>query len=96
MGRMGRRGEGRGLREGEGVKASMLSPSQCVSRSVEARAEYPFGFSGETLHWSVQFDSVLLCVYVETVILGRAFPGSAGSAHWTISSSGVRPDPLPS
>lgn len=80
-------------------QASMLSPSQCVSKiNGGPSTEYPFQlhFSEETLRRSVRFGSVSPCVYLETVILGRASPGSAGSAHWTKSSSGGRPESHPS
>lgn len=52
---------------------------------------------GETLNRGIQFDFVSSCFSnVDSVILGRASPGSAGSAHWTKSSSGGQPGTLPS
>lgn len=75
----------------------MLSPSQCVLKSMEAQAQsINYHFSRETLHRSIHFGSVSLCVYVETVILGHVSPGSAGSARWTKSSSGDQPESHPS
>lgn len=82
------------LREGEGVKRPCclhLSVSQ-NQRRPEHRVSITNPFQRETLHRSIHFGSVSLCVYVETVILGRASPGSAGSAHWIKSSSGGRPE----
>lgn len=73
-------------------QASMLSPSQCVSKSMEAQAQsIYYHFAWETLHRSIRFGSVSLCISVENVILGHVSPGSAGSARWTKSSSGVQP-----
>ena len=72
----------------------MLSPSQCVSKSVEARAQ---SINYNTISvGKLHFGSVALCVYVDTVILGHGNPGSGGSARWTISSSGGLPESHPS
>lgn len=60
--------------------------------------EYPLQlhFSGESLHRSIHFGSVSLCIYAETVILGLVSPGFAGSARWIKSSFGGQPDSHPS
>lgn len=79
-------------------QASMLSPSQCVSKSMEGRASsihYNSISVGRRFTGSSSL-TVSLCVYVETVILGRGSLGFAGSAHWTKSSSGGRLESLPS
>lgn len=76
----------------------VVSISVCLEINGSRSIEYPLQlhFSGETLHRNIQSDSVSLCVYVETVILGLASLGFAGSAHWTKSSSGGRLESLPS
>lgn len=86
------------LRKGEGVKCPCclhLSVSQNQWRP-EHRVSVATPFQGGTRHGSIHFGSVSLCVYVDTVILGRVSPGSAGSAHWTKSSSGGQPESHPS
>lgn len=76
----------------------VVSISVCLKLNGGPSTEYPLQllFSVETLHRSIHFGSVSLCVYVETVILERVSPGSAGSARWTESSSGAPPKTHPS
>lgn len=87
------------LREGEGVKRPCrlhLSVSQNQWRpehrvSITTQCQIGKLFTGPSI---LALSS--LCVYVETVILGCVSPGSAGSAHWTESSSDGQPESHPS
>lgn len=66
------------------VFPSQWQPEHRISNTISAR------------RWSIRFGSVSWCVYAGTVILGHASPGSAGSGHWTESSSGGQPESRPS
>lgn len=80
-------------------QVSMSSLSHCVSKSVMAWAQnIKHHFSSFTFFCFTffHFGSVPLRAFAGAVILGRVSPGSAGSEHWTKSSSGGLPESRPS
>lgn len=72
----------------------MSSQSHRVSKSVTTLFQLLYFFF--CFLFFRHFGPVLLRVIAEAVILGHACPGSAGSEHWTKSSSGGPPESRPS